>query len=219
MQTSQHLRLLFFFVSLFLCQVTFAANKKLLDISRSHPFYLGGLVGYGTTTWGYLADPTKKTEISTPVSAQEGGFAGGLLIGYEISPYFAFEGLYVHFPEADVDFSEWSLYNSENNLLGIRTKSDVFSLSGKFFAPIANTQLRGYGLVGIGLAHRSDELAKTHNIFVPVFGTGLNYTYNEHIMTELGFTYYAGHAKSDLRPVDDFMPFLYTFHVTFIYRI
>lgn len=208
-----------FFLLLLTGKAAFATSKELLEISRNNRFYLGTLFGYGRTTWGYLVAKDPEFWFSTPTNVQEGGFAFGLLMGYEISPYFAFEGLYVRFPSATIKFHEGSEYDSENHIDHITSHSEAISLSGKFLAPIANTKLRGYGLVGVGLAHRSDALAKTHNLFAPVFGGGLNYSYNEHFMTELGFNYYSGLALSEARVVDDFMPFLYTFHITFIYRV
>ncbi len=198
-------------------------SSPIEDTRFSHPLYAGGALGYGSTTWYGLVPAAENQNMAmalyTPVSAQEGGLVWGGLAGYELSPNFSIEVNYQQYPKVNLTFDEESLYaydNDSNTLLSSQT--EVVFVLAKIMLVIPNSAWRVYSGVGIGDLHRND-LMNNHWLITPSFGAGVNYTPTKHISTELAANYTAGYGESELNPVADYMPFLYSVCVKLIYRI
>jgi hypothetical protein len=220
------------FLLIALCSMSFVQGAYSGDIkddnNEKRPYYFGPFLGYGTTTWRHLI-PKEDNFAGTPVTVQEGGFAGGFFFGYEFSKSFAVEGLYVHFPPAyltldqpysqppDIDEKTGKNYGGDG-IRNLTTKTQAYAVYGKFMVPIPKTHVRGFALAGVEVTLRDDILAKTKRVVGPIFGAGLNYEFNNRWTAELGFNYYAGDAQAKTRVVDNFMPFLYTAHMKFAYH-
>jgi hypothetical protein len=180
------------------------------------------MAGYGTTTWkGLVPAESKKNlamSMSTPIDASEGGVAWGLFAGYEFMPYFALETRFMHYPNAKINFSPESLYAFENHgMLYLNTHTVAGSLLGKFMVVIPSTSMRAYSSVGFAVVHRRDALCDRYR-GAPAFGVGLNSNVTEHVMIELGTIFTTGYAESDLRPVNNYVPFLYAGFLQLAYR-
>lgn len=177
-----------------------------------HQAYIGGLAGYGSTTWKGLVPSRENQNIamsmSTPISAQEGGSTWGVLLGYEFTPYFALEANYVDYPDAAVLFDEFSLFAFDNDgLLSFRTHTEAFSLMAKIMLIIPDTAFRIYSSAGAANMHRNDLVMDDWRL-TPSFGAGINYHMSEHLMAEVGGTYVAGFGESQLSPADSYYPFV-----------
>lgn len=178
-----------------------------------HPIYFGAMGGWGSTTWGGLV-PTVSNQnsaisISTPVAVEEGGGVWGFSLGYEFTPCFALEANYMVFPNAKITFDEYSLYAYDEDTLILNTKTQTASVNAKIMLVIPKTSLRFYSSAGIASVFRQDQINDTYRIS-PTFGFGINLLLTERIMAELGTNYTAGYGESEINPVLDFVPFLYS---------
>lgn len=188
-----------------------------------HPFYFGVSGGYGWTTWEGLVPPPNRQNpamaMSTPTDVTEGGALWGLYMGYELLPSFAVEWAYFHYPNANVGFSSDSIFSFEHDGLSeFTTKTETVSLVGKILMEIPKTTIRAYSGLGLAEVHRSDQL-NDHWMARPMFVVGLNYPINDRVLTELGANYTAGQGESELNPVDDYFPFLYSVFLRLAYRL
>lgn len=187
-----------------------------------HPFYIGVISGYGSTTWGQLVPPQDKinaaVSLSTPIRASEGGAIWGVFAGYELIPTFAIEASYTRYPIADVFFSPDSIFAIEhNNQTYFSTRTEEVALAGKFMLMIPKTKVRAFSSVGAAGVHREDMLTD-HWRVSPAFGVGFNYNISEHVMAEIGINYTGGYGESELDPVQDYIPFLYSGFARLAYR-
>jgi hypothetical protein len=87
----------------------------------------------------------------------------------------------------------------------------------KIMMVIPTTTIRAYSSIGLAEVHRSDEI-KDLWMGRPNFGVGFNYDITDHIMAEIGGTYTAGQGQSELNPVQDYFPFLYSIIARIAYR-
>lgn len=202
---------------------TLASTTDWPTVWQERPFYVGVALGWGCTDWSQLVAQWK-TEmdyntltLSAPTSAGDTGFAYGFMMGYEVSPHFALETNYMRFPNTLITFDQYSLYAYEDNVTSINSNTYVYNIVGKFMVQVAHTGLRGFANAGGALTHRQDPLVDAGHI-TPTFGVGLDYVISKRIMTELVFQYYAGFGKAVLRPVLNYIPFLYTVHFKIGYR-
>jgi opacity protein-like surface antigen len=202
---------------------TFVQSQTVEESRFAHALYGGGSLGYGSTTWYGLVPQEEKQNINmalyTPISAREGGVVWGGVAGYEFTPQFALEINYQHYPDANMTFDEVSLFaidHNDNRVLNSNT--EVVFVLAKFMLLIPNTPARVYSGFGIGDVHRND-LINNHWQFSPSFGAGINYTATPHVMAELAANYTAGYGESELNPVNDYVPFLYSICAKLIYRI
>jgi hypothetical protein len=187
-----------------------------------YPFYVGITGGYGMTTWEGLVPPQDKQNdamaMSTPKEVNEGGALWGIFAGYELLPYFAVELSYLRYPDATINFDESSLFTFENDgITSFTTKTESLSLMGKVMMLIPKTCARAYASLGLAEVHRSDFIKENWR-GNPTFGAGVNYNFTQHIMGELGGVYSAGQAQSELNPVQDYYPFLYSVYLRLAYR-
>jgi opacity protein-like surface antigen len=191
-------------------------------IPAAHPFYVGIMGGYGSTTWDRLVPNKDETSIamslSTPTSVNEGGAVWGLFTGYEFASFFAVEASYMRYPTAQVYFDETSLFTFENDgRTQFGTNTETTSLMAKFLITIPSTAVRAYSSVGAAGLHRQDSISDRWRIS-PTFGIGLNYNFTEHVMGEIGISYTDGYGQSELNPAVDYMPFLYAGVIRLAYR-
>lgn len=201
--------------------VQLLATTSFAEVSNnsrfSRHFYIGGLGGYGSTTWEGLVPSLEKQNsaigISTPIRVEEGGGVYGFLAGYEFSPYFAIEGSYFKYPDAKVHFEDISLFSFNNDgKTHFSTRTNAYSLMGKIMLVIPKTYLRAFSSFGVADVHRKD-LLNDHWRLSPTFGAGINYHITDRIMAELAGNYIAGYGESELNPTEVYFPFLYS--VTF----
>jgi hypothetical protein len=187
-----------------------------------HPYYVGILGGYGSTTWEGLVPKQAKQNIammmSTPVRVKEGGGVWGLLIGYELTPWFALESNYIHYPPARVSFDSSSIFSFEHHdRRGFYTHTETVNLMGKVMLMLPKPGWRLFSSAGIAGLHREDTLYEKWRL-VPTFGVGLNVNLSERLMAELAGNYTAGYGESQLNPTETYFPFLYSLSVRLAYR-
>jgi Outer membrane protein beta-barrel domain len=202
---------LFWFLLIFsvVCQA-----KTKLDPQANYSLYAGAMGGWGSTTWGGLVPEQTNQNLaismSTPIRVKEGGQVWGLLLGYELSPYFALEANYMHYPEAKVFFDSYSLFSFDHNgLTQFSTETESLSIMGKVMLFIPNSNVRAYSSAGAAKIHRQDMIIDDWR-YSPSFGVGLNYPITSHLMSELGGNYIAGYGESQLNPTATYFPFLYS---------
>ncbi|OGT48455.1 MAG: hypothetical protein A3E82_03925 [Gammaproteobacteria bacterium RIFCSPHIGHO2_12_FULL_38_11] len=212
---------------LFFSALSIAETKDIIFPSKA--FYLGVNVGGGSTEWKYLVDTTDPSDTSytTPESVTEGGPSWGLVLGYDLSKNFAIEMQYMQFANANIQLSQYSPYP----LSSMISKTDAYSLSGKFLVPMGHTHLRAFAAVGAGFVQRQDPLVNfdpditfTNNVkrtscVTPYMSTGLVYSFTQHWMLESGFQYYTGFGASEVDPVADFIPFAWDAYARLAYQL
>lgn len=186
---------------------------------QAHPFYAGVASGWGTTDWRQITATQNDyiLSLSTPIRATDKGFVYGFVMGYEITPLFAFEINYMRFPTSRVQFDPFSLYAFEDHITSIHSFTYTYNFIGKFMAQVQGTGLRGFANAGPAVIHRHDALAQSGHI-APTFGVGIDYVIEKRYMLELLFQYYAGYGKAVLKPAINYIPFLYTLHIKIMYR-
>ena len=206
---------------LFLFLSTSVCLAKTKDIPQ-HPFYIGAIGGYGSTTWQGLV-PSKENQnialkLSTPINVEEGGSTWGIMTGYEFTPFFAIEANYIHYNDANVNFDPISLFSFlHDGLETLPTKTESISLMGKLMVPIPHSKMKIFSSAGVAGVHRKD-IAVNGWRPGPSFSAGVNYSFTEKIMGEVAGNYTAGYGESQLSPVDTYFPFLYSVTVHLIYR-
>ncbi len=200
-----------------LCQAGLLENHQDGPVGniRFNPFYIGVSGGYGSTTWNGLvpteANKNEALSLSTPIEVQEGGGVWGVFAGYELTPTFALEANYMHYPDANIAFESFSLFSYSTNFEQTEfiTHTEVANLMGKIMLFIPNTNVRVYSGAGVASVHRRDTL-KDNWLLTPTFGVGLNYHFAKHVLGEIGANYTAGFGESNLNPSDSYFPFLYS---------
>jgi opacity protein-like surface antigen len=179
-----------------------------------YPVYVGVTGGYGSTTWEMLVPSVQNQNAairtSVPTHVNEGDAVWGLFAGYEFNPHFALETSYMHYHSAKVSFDATSYFTFEHNgLTDLNTQTETTSLIAKIMLTIPRTRVKVYSGVGAAAVHRHDEITNRWRLS-PTFSAGINYKLTPHIMAELGGSYTAGYAKSELDPAEDYFPFLYS---------
>jgi opacity protein-like surface antigen len=210
-----------FFLALCFCSIESLAQAVVENV-HPHAFYAGITGGYGNTTWGQLVPSEENTNaamrLSTPSKVNEGGGVIGAFFGYELIPLFAVEAAYTRYPNAEVFFDEFSLFTFDHDgRMQFSTRTDVVSMSGKFMLQIPRTPLKAFSSVGVAGTHRNDILTN-HWRVSPTFGVGLDYNLTERTLVELGINYTGGYGESELDPVQDYIPFLYSGFLRLAYR-
>ncbi len=178
------------------------------------PFYIGGILGYGNTNWSQMVSQDGASSNATPISAGGSGVAGGVFAGYELNPYFAVEGNYMYFPSANIQFTPG---NTTYGTDAFTSHTNEYTVMAKFMLPLPNSKFRVFSEIGPAYVQRHDDLADKGHIGGG-FGVGVDYLMSQHWFAEAGFQYYTGYGVSELRPVYDYIPFLYTVNVRLAYR-
>ena len=200
--------------------IGFSQNTK-TDIFKQ-PLYVGLMGGYGSTTWQGLVpqigNQNTALSISTPIDISEGGLVWGAVAGYEITKYFALEADYMMYPDATIFFDKNSIFAFEhNNEISLKTQTQTASLNARVMLVLPKTSMRLFSSAGIATVIRKDNVAQLSRVS-PTFGFGVNILFTEHIMGEIGTNYTAGYGESELNPVEDFVPFLYSIFGKIAYR-
>lgn len=200
-------------------------SKKPLYFTH-HPFYMGVLVGYGSTDWSELTancsglNPSQCDQVrdAAPVSAGDFGAVWGVTAGYEVQPHFAFEASFINFPETKVKFSDANSYPQFNYTSATMVSHTyAFDVIGKFMVRIMDTGVRAFADAGMAVTHRHDVLANLYRIN-PTFGIGFDYVFHPHWMLDGEFQYIAGYDQATLTPAIDYSPFLFSIHLVIAYR-
>lgn len=198
-----------FFTPFFLlsCCLVYASERV------ENPWFVGGVLGGGSTTWKGLVPETSKQNaainLSTPIDVQEGGFVWGIAAGVEAFKNFQLQFDYMDYPDATINFDPDSIYSIDHDgATSLKSSTYSWSIQGKFLVPWRDTNLKPFASGGVAWIARRDELLQ-ENLVSPVFGIGLNYTFTKNIMAEVAFTYTSGYGQSELSPADDYIPFLY----------
>ncbi len=88
-------------------------GPRLSYANTKYPFFIGVSGGYGVSEWSLLTvDPTSAAAVAAPIDAKDGGFAGGFLLGYNISANFAMVFNYIWFPKTQVTFGPFNEYQN-----------------------------------------------------------------------------------------------------------
>jgi opacity protein-like surface antigen len=202
-----------------------------------HPFYFGGSAGYGSTDWSEITTtPSTLAQVNlaaetAPIGAKDDGFAWGGFIGYQFSKHFTVEGVYTRYHSTVVSFQT----DITPNLYGIeqfRTNTHSYSLLGKIMVPFGFTNVYVYADAGVTYVHRDDkkvtgdpnnppvDFDKRHKgHWGPSFGFGLAYNITEHLFTEGSFQYTTGYGKADIKPAEDYIPFVYSLMLSLGVRV
>lgn len=209
--------LLFFVASLGIAESTDSLFPK-------KTVYFGINVGGGSTEWKYLVDTTDPADdaadTTLPTSVTEGGPSWGAVFGYDVSKNFAVELQYMQFANAHINFSPVdSIYAlPPYNFTSMTSQTSAYSLSGKYLAQIARLPVRAFAAVGAGVVQRRDILFKGDCV-TPYLSSGLVYSASRHWMIESGFQYYTGFGDSELRPVNNYIPFAWDAYARIAYQI
>jgi hypothetical protein len=191
----------------------FSNSKGYQSFPHSH-LYAGLTLAHGETAWKNLVSDDFIVQISAPKSAEDYGTAWGGFLGYQFGQQFALEATYLRYPNTRILLDEFSFYYPITDLT---THTQAYSMIGKFILPVANGRVSVYLDAGAGFTHRNDVLAKVTRV-APTFGLGFIANVTQHIMSQLGFAYYIGYGRSERRPVDDFVPFLFSVYFRLGYR-
>ena len=89
------------------------------------------------------------------------------------------------------------------------TKTHTGSVIAKVMLVIPGTSMRLFSGAGVASVWRADEIDSEYRIS-PTFAFGANVNFTEHLMAEIGANYTAGYGESEINPVNDFVPFLYS---------
>lgn len=232
----------FFFSSAGIALLTFCFSNSAFaatDFSQIFPsktVYVGLNVGGGSTEWEYLVDKSDGSipaaVTNTPETVTEGGPSWGGVLGYDLAKSFALELQYISFADAHIQFSPLSVYAIRDRIDHMLSKTDAFSLSGKFFAQLPRTRLRPFAAIGVGMVRRFDALAltvgqpvpgdttvKEIDCVTPYMSGGLNYSITRHWMLESGFQYYTGFGAAEIHPVYGFVPFAWDAYFRIAYQL
>jgi hypothetical protein len=205
-------------------------TDDLSSLFPSKTVYFGVNIGGGSTEWKYLvdtSDPGDPADATTPVAVNEGGPSWGIVFGYDVVKNFAIELQYMEFANSNISFDEngYDTYGYYN----VVSKTDAYSLSGKFFVPVSHTHLRAFAAIGAGLVERRDPLVSpnpdlppsgtTASCVSPYMSGGLDYNFTRHWITEVGFQYYTGFGASEINPVDSFIPFAWDAYGRLAYQL
>lgn len=204
---------------------TFHGTERMLMQHVKHPFYFGSSFGYGNTDWSEIttAESTPNqfnpATFSAPIGATQGGFAYGGFMGYQFSEHFTLEAIYTRYPQTKVTFSQ---DGNNYNIGELKTDTNAYSLVGKILVPFGFTHIYIYADAGVTYVRRLDKKIvglpqttpnfKKEDIghFGPSFGFGIAYNITEHLFTEGSFQYTTGYGKADMRPAENYVPFVYS---------
>lgn len=178
-----------------------------------NPWFVGGVLGGGSTTWkGLVPEKSKQNaaiNLSTPINVEEGGLVWGVAAGVEAFKNFQLQFDYMSYPDATIYYDPDSLYALDHDGNTQFTSSTyAWSIQGKFLVPWKESNLKVFAAGGVAWVGRRDYILQD-DLVSPIFGVGLNYSFVKNLMGEVAFSYTSGYGKSELNPADDFIPFLY----------
>jgi len=211
------------------CFISSIAAESTSVLFPSKKIYVGVNMGGGSTEWKYLVDTSDpgSPSVTTPSAVSEGGPSWGVVLGYDVSKNFDIELQYMQFANASIKLFSSGPYMDQNGnpITSITSRTDAYSLSGKFLAQLGHTHMRAFAAIGVGTVERSDPLvnyqvnanpppfsnytgkSSTISCITPYLSSGLVYSLSVHWMIEGGFQYYTGFGKSQVDPMSSFIPF------------
>lgn len=208
---------------------TYKNAKLMVEQHVKHPFYFGISTGYGSTNWDALTTPADNGQnpatFSSPIGTSEKHFSYGAFVGYQFSKHFTVESIYVHYPTTRVSFCSDAVCGAFGNVYGLESldsNTSTYSFLGKILVPFGFTNIYIYADAGVTIVHRKDgKLSvepgdtinyKKQNRYKagPSFGFGVAYNITEHLFTEASFQYTTGYGKADIKPAQDYIPFVYS---------
>ncbi len=198
--------------------------------------YIGGQMGHGHA---YIDRPNKLNYVDEErkdfYDSDEGGFSGGLFVGYNFNRYFGIEGGYTQFAKNTyrITHSAYS-YNfnaSVQHNVEANFKTDAWSLVGKGYLPLDTLGYNGLANVDLyaklGFAYVTQQIdinqsfyqvdsmghemhASRHdssrvNEWRPTFGIGIGYSFNKNLIMDVSWTQTLG--KGDLNHSSSFEDF------------
>jgi hypothetical protein len=190
--------------------------------SEKQPWSAGSFLAFGSTTW-YGLVPAQSNQnsaitVSAPIMADEGGFFWGFFAGYELTDNFGIELNYANYPDATLTFDGDSLFTFENeNETILNTQTEAVSFMIKLMAGIPHTNLHMFLSIGPAMVHRYDKINNTW-LLTPSFSIGFDHPINEDFTLEIMGNYTSGYGETEINPVEDFMPFLYSAGIRIAYH-
>lgn len=149
------------------------AISTAVNAATEDPFYAGARVG--------ISHISKMDKAVTDVTGfDNNNFAGGVFLGYQITPWFAVEGGYTHLGNAKLTDVQGSYEAQGADLVGKFTYSlnndvDLFLKAGTYY----------YDWNAIG-----KNVTKNNNGWVATAGVGAEYFINKDISTRVEYQYY-----------------------------
>lgn len=200
----------------------FCSSVWAISAPERHPFYIGGIVGAGSTTWyGLVPTISNKNEamsVATPLEVNEGGGVFGALLGYEFSPFFAIEANYLKYPSAYIIFDKFSIFaldhDGGNNF---KSNTETIGVLGKIMVAVPKTHIRFYSGAGVGGLHRKDILNDGW-LATPMFNVGFIAPVLDRVTADIAANYTAGYGESQLKPTETYFPFLYSVTLRLAYH-
>ena len=208
------------------------------SFSSFHPsVYAEYAIGAGGTSWPQLAHDDSGPDsldngglnVSVPINAVDENLdVYGAILGYQPSENFAFEISYLRFPDSKLLMS--SVYFTPDILY---TESSEYTLMAKVIGRMTHRiPLFAYATAGMQAIHRDDNTSALAIGFSPpiliqvnlwhinpAFGFGFMYNVTQHWVIDLAFRFNVGFGRSELIPMKDYVPFLYSGTFRFGYRI
>lgn len=187
------------------------AAGSLLSMTASaavNGFYAGAQMGYADT--GYTAHNLGLD--GTDASVDSNGIAGGVFAGYQLNPYFAVQGGYTKFSDADIKHANLGLGFEGHG----KVEEQAFDLVGKGILPLQ----KGFSLYGdagmaVVLAKAkmtvdgntqgvtfSDTTSNDKTKILPTFGVGVSYDLTPKVPVSLGWTRIQKMGGNSIQSVD-----------------
>ena|SRR3990167_3995287 len=226
-------------LGLILPSLSLAESQTTIDenLTVAQRLYAGIDLGYATTDWSMLNinDPSSILSESLPIGANDKGFSYGFSLGYSLNQYFSLETAYSHFSNAYITLQFYNTYTHHPgpDAQTLTSKTSAFDMSAKFTIPIpVITNMQAFSSAGVAVVHRNDNQLTIFNNNDPtnqtfgvntyrvggVFGAGLIYNFSKYFFCQTSFKYYTGYGRSNDRPVEFYIPFIYKGSIMFAFR-
>ncbi len=186
-----------------------------IPLVMQHPFYIGGITGYGNTDWSQLVAQDNEASYATPVGASGSGAIIGAQAGYQITQYISIEMQYIRYPDSELDFGP---NNAVYNVSEVNSITNYYAIIPKVSVPFDNDRYAAFGTLGGAMVSRSDVLAHIHD-YRPTFGFGVSAIQWAHWNISLAFNYTPGTGVAAYNASAQYIPYLYAGEVILTYRI
>ncbi|MCD9464103.1 OmpA family protein [Photobacterium phosphoreum] len=149
------------------------AISNIVNAATDDPFYAGARVGVS-----HISDMDKA--VTDVTGFNNDNFAGGIFMGYQITPWFAVEGGYTHLGNAKLKDVHGSYEAQGGDLVGkfsysLNNNIDLFLKAGSFYYD--------WNAIGAGVNNSDNGWAATA-------GVGAEYFINNNISTRVEYQYY-----------------------------
>lgn len=149
------------------------AISNTVNAATDNPFYVGARVGVS-----HISDMDKA--VTNVTGFDNDNFAGGVFIGYQITPWFAVEGGYTHLGNAELKDVNGSYEAQGGDLVGkfsysLNNNIDLFLKAGTYYYD--------WNAIGAGVQNSDNDWSATA-------GVGAEYFINKDISTRIEYQYY-----------------------------